>query len=128
MITWQSTMIFGMQNLVIKSENGKMTNLHPKNDADLIARSGEDALSILVTADLRIERNAHEFQAWNEAERPVMILKSGWLDMPFWRQMNILTKSFPKIIGAVQSMGTDQQFAVMTNGKIAGPRKRRTER
>ena len=87
-------------------------------DEDWIKGLGEDDHWIIVTADMRAERNAHEFDAWKQTKRPVITLKSGWLDLPFWRQMNILTKSFPKIISALHRLGTDQPLGLTTSGKV----------
>ena len=87
-------------------------------DEDWIKGLSPEDQSIIVTADLRTERNPYAIRAWNQADRPVMILKSGWIDMPFWRQMNILTKSFRKIIEAVQRIGTDHPLVLTTSGKV----------
>jgi len=94
------------------------------DDQDWIKGLAGDDDWIIVTADTRSERNAHESQAWQQMKRPVITLKSGWLDLPFWRQMNILTKSFPNIISALHRLGTDQPLALTTSVKVGRRSKR----
>ena len=87
-------------------------------DEDWIGGMSQGNQSIVVTVGLRIETNAHEIRALSQPGCRCLILKNGWIDMPFWRQMNILTKSFPKIIEAVQRMGSDQPLGLSTSGRV----------
>jgi hypothetical protein len=83
--------------------------------AELAKRSEE---IVIVTADVRIERNPHQIHGWRETGHTIFFLKSGWIDIPFWLQAQKLTKCFPAILAAATNAEPAAAFLVSANGKI----------
>lgn len=81
------------------------------------ALAGESDL-VIVTADVRIRRNPHELRAWKEAGHTVFFLKPGWVNLPFWEQVNKFTKCFPALIETARHARRGSAFLVSVNGKI----------
>jgi PIN like domain len=53
---------------------------------ELAAESGW----IIISADVRIDRNPHEIKAWKTAGHTIFFLKSGWTHLDFWEQVQKL--------------------------------------
>jgi len=73
---------------------------------------------VIVTADIRINRNPHEVLAWKHAGHTIFFLKPGWVNLPFWDQANKFTKCFPELIEVALDAERASAFFVTVNGKI----------
>jgi hypothetical protein len=87
-------------------------------DAKWMKSLAAEADWIIVTADVRINRNPHEVKAWKEAGHTIFFLKPGWTDLTFWDQANKFTKCFPQILHEAKYSERGTVFIVTTNGKI----------
>ena len=76
---------------------------------------------IIITADVRIQRNPHEVRAWQEAGHTIFFLKPGWTHLTFWEQMNKFTRCFPEILQMAERADRGSCFFVSVNGKIEKP-------
>jgi hypothetical protein len=86
-------------------------------DAEWMRKLCEDDW-VIVTADVRINRNPHELQAWKEAGHTIFFLKPGWTDLTFWDQATKFTKCFEQVIKEAKDAERGSAFLVSTNGKI----------
>jgi hypothetical protein len=87
-------------------------------DAKWMKSLAAEADWIIITADVRINRNPHEVRAWKEAGHTIFFLKPGWTDLTFWDQANKFTKCFPQILHETKNAEHGTAFIVTTNGKI----------
>ncbi len=74
---------------------------------------------VIISGDIRINKNPHEVQAWRAAGHTTFFLKPGWTNYSFWIQAHKFVKCFPDIIAVAAKAKSGEMFFVAGNGKIS---------
>lgn len=74
---------------------------------------------VIISGDVRINKNPHEVQAWRAAGHTTFFLKPGWTNYSFWIQAYKFVKCFPDIIAVAAKAKSGEMFFVAGNGKIS---------
>ena len=73
---------------------------------------------VIISGDLQIRKNPHEVKAWLAAGHTTFFLKSGWINLSFWTQVEKFVKCFPAILIAASSAKAGDVFFVTVKAKI----------
>jgi len=87
-------------------------------DTTWIAALAAEPDWIIISGDLRISRNAHEFRAWQEAGHPMFFLNPGWRNLVRWEFASKLFHRFPDIIKRAEKANRGDGFVIPVSGAI----------
>jgi hypothetical protein len=86
-------------------------------DAKWLADLAKDGDWIVISADPRISRGAHERAAWREANLTTFFFASGWTERRYWAQASELVRWWPKIYERAREEKRGAAFLLHWKGK-----------
>jgi PIN like domain len=87
-------------------------------DVEWMSQLAGESGWVILSGDVAISRNPHEIEAWQQAGHTIFFLKSGWINIEFWQQVQKLARCFPEVIARAQRSKPGDSFVVTVNGKI----------
>jgi len=99
-----------------------LSEMFPENTPDIewLTKLRDEGQWVVLTADMKITRNAHERAVWIKSGLTTFFLKRPYLKLDFWDQIGLLIQRWPRI---------SEQAKLVTPGAgfIISPRTQRFE-
>ena len=93
-------------------------------DVEWITALADEGDWVVLTADVRITRNAHERRAWQQSGLTAFFLAKGWANQRLWLQAARLIQWFPDIMDQARKVAPGAGFIVpfKYSGRFEQPR------